>query len=646
MVTQKTNKSQVHTSPPKSKVMRSYQVVLRCDDQLQREEINKRIKDLEKMQNKLLSKDIVKQAIELYRTDPREKFFTRKLGKVISKNPNIAESAFHWLHIAIKGKIDKEYKVQGLIEFLQKNPLQMIEWLIFGRSPYTEISLHKYWKLKRRYVINLLTSTRSQTDSFWRKYEKYSYFSNRLQLNGLLPNCTQQEILQALDDSLFYYNHEVSLSSQLTKNQKAFVKKLKLLKKEQSSVIPFLTSWINSPQSSRWKSLRNLSEQLASIIEKPNRKLFSALRLLVVFKLFDKYMMSVSQLIKALPPTAIVPLPFKRKKKEKLPIKLLMKKDYVIIRQGNAQQLTEQIKKHGYTDFSFPKRGKKKLTAKVLFPSKIVDYLHKGANIRVFQIISGKAPSFKPKVDVVLEGPHSSFHSSKLLHNYLNQIPGRTKSILGVDINRLREYMVRFNTDIPLTKDLITLAEKYSLLSEKTLPELNRGLMRKRKLHDTRGCCKLKGELKRVHTRRNRILREITRLLPHFLAAVIAKKKCKVLKIENLTVDPAGKKGALAKAIFTMPDNLFIYKKAVWLASLELGYNVQLEVVSAQNTSTMHHRCGGVLDRQLGQYDIAPCKKCGKQVNTHDNAAQNIASLAGTSLIHDSFPLTHVRGTT
>ena len=206
--------------------------------------------------------------------------------------------------------------------------------------------------------------------------------------------------------------------------------------------------------------------------------------------------------------------------------------------------------------------------------------------------------------------------------------------------------MVAFNTAITLPQDLLKLAEKYTHLSEKVLPELTRGLFRKRKEYDTLGSCKLKRELNHVFSRRSRILQEITRLLPHFLAAVMVKKKCKVLKIEKLTTDPSGKKGALAKAICTMPDNVFIYKKAVWLASLELGYDVQLEEVLPYNTSTIHYGCGGVLTRQPGQYDIAPCKKCGQQVNTHDNAAKNIASLSGTLLPHDSFPSTHVRGTT
>ncbi|OLS33119.1 MAG: hypothetical protein HeimAB125_01900 [Candidatus Heimdallarchaeota archaeon AB_125] len=623
-------------------VMRSYQVVLKCADQSQREEINQRIRTLEERQHQLLTPQVIKQAVELFRTNLKEGFFTRKLCKEVGKNPNIAESAFHWLYIAIKGKIDKEQKAQGMLNFLLKNHQQLIEWIVFGRSPYTERSLARYWKLKRRYIINLLTSSRSQTDSYWRKKHNALYSSESLQLNTLLPHCSQTEVLQALDDALFYQQHEFSLLPQLTKNQQAFLKKLQLLKQEQNVVIPFLTSWINSPQDSRWKSLKELAEQLATIIGKPNRKLFSAVRQIVVFTLFDHYMQSVPQLVQGLPIANVVPLPFKRKKKGRLPIKLLMGKNYVITRQGIAQELTDQVKKQGWTELGFPQQGKKKLTAQVHFPPKLLEYLNNGAHIKIFQVSSGHAPCYKPRVDVVLEGTHSCFHSSILLHRYLSQIPGKKSSVLGVDINRLGQYMVVFNSAIPLPPDLLALASHYDHLSKKVLDELNLGFLRKRREYDVHGSCKLKGELNRVYTHRSRILREITRLLPHFLAAVIVKKQCKVIKIERLTADATGTKGALAKAIYTMPDSLFIYKKAVWLASLELGYKVKLETVNPYYTSTIHIKCGGSLTRQKGQYDVAPCNKCGQQVNTHFNAAQNIAFLKGTSFLLNPFPSSHV----
>ncbi|MHA1345164.1 MAG: hypothetical protein ACTSVO_11500 [Candidatus Heimdallarchaeaceae archaeon] len=620
-------------------------MAMKCANQVQREEINQRIRALEERQHLLLPQKVVKKAVEIYRGNPKERFFVRQVGKAVGANPNIAESAYHWLQIAVKGKIDKEQKVLGLLNFLQNNPQQQVEWVVFGRSPYTESSLGKRWKLRRRYIINLLTSSRQHLDSYGRKKKSNYYFSSNLVFNGALPTYTQQQVLQGIEDALDYQINAFAQLPSLSKNQQAFLNKLKLLKQEQQIVVPSLTSWINSYQPSRWKSLKKLSKELAEIMSQPSRNLFSAIRQIIVFTLFDQIISSVPQLMQGLAVAKLVPLPFKRKNKGRLPIKLLMKKDYVITREGNAKELTKEARKQGTTTLGFPQQGKKKLTAQVLFPSKVLEYLSNGAEIKVFQISSGEASSFKPRVDVVLEGTHDCFHSHKLLHSYLPHIPSGKKKVVGVDINRLGRHMVAFNTPVPLPPDLLKLAQRYQKLNDKVIKQLNKGFLNKRKAYAVRGSCKLKGELNRVYTRRSRLLREITRRLPHFLAAVLVKKRCQTFKIEELTADPTGTKGALAKAIYNMPDNLYIYKKAVWLASLELGYNVQLETVSPYHTSTRHYGCRGTIARDENHHDFAPCKKCGQKVNTHENAAMNIASLKGTKLPYDLFPSTHVRGT-
>ncbi|MCE7742259.1 MAG: transposase [Candidatus Heimdallarchaeota archaeon] len=641
MVTQTTSKTTTSHPAILDKVMRSYQVVLKCDSQKQREEINQRIRKHEERQHHLLTQEVVKTAVEIYRANPNERYFVRKVGKAVGMNPNIAESAFHWLQIAVKGKIDKEQKVQSLLNFLHNNPQQLVEWMIFGRSPYTESCMGKRWKWQRRPTINILTSSRHQLDSYSRKKERDYLFANSLVFNGALPTYTQQDVVQGLDDALDYQTNAFAKISSLTDNQKAFLNKLKMLKNEQQIVIPFVTSWINSYQTSRWKSLKKLAKELAEIIGKPTRKLLSVVRQVVVFTLFDHVMQSVPQLLQGLRINNLVPLPFKRKNKGRLPVKTMMKKDYVITREGNAEELTRQAKKQGTTTLGFPQMGKKKLSAQVLFPPKVLEYIDNGAEIKIFQVSSGGAPSFKPRVDVVLEGAHDCFRSSKLLHSYLPKIPKGRKQVIGLDINRLGEFMVTFNTPSSVPNDLMKLAERYNHL-EKVMKDLNFGFLRKRKEYDILGSCKLKGELNRVYKRRHRLLREITRRLPHFLAAVMVKKKCQTLKIEDLVADPAGTKGALAKAIYTMPDNLHIYKKAVWLASLELGYDIQLESVPPYHTSSKHYGCGGTIARDKGHHDFAPCKKCGHKVNTHENAALNISSLKGTPLPYNLFPSSHV----
>ncbi len=643
MSTQVQSTTKIHPSLLHTKVMRSYQLAFEHLSKNKRVEINQRIKRLEKEQKMLLTPSTVAKALELYRSNPKEKFFTRKLGKEVGKNPNIAESAFHWLHIAIQGKVDKEKKIQGIFNFWQKNPQQLLEWVIFGRSPYTEYSFQKYWKVGRRFVINLLTSTRLQTDSYWnRKFAKKCQ-NSKIKFNHILPTITHNEVVLAVEDAYKSKMHEFLSIPNLSTNQQSFLAKLKLLVQEKQQVASFVTSWINIPQKSRWKSLKKLAQQITESIDKKNRKLFSAVRLIVVFALFDHLMESVPQLILSTLPEKVVSQPFKRKKKGKLPIKLLMKNEYVIIREGNAKVLTEKAKKQGWTELGFPQRGKKKAKARVLFPPKVLEYLRNGANIKILQVSSGEAPSYKPRVDVVLEGTHECFRSTPLLHQYMSTIPSGNAPTLGVDINRLGKFMVTFNTPVKLPQDLLKLAERYTHLTDKVLKELNRGLAKKRKNRDSRGCCKLIGELNRVYTRRSRVLREILRLLPFFIASVIVKHHSRVLKIEELNIDPTGTKGALAKAIYTMPDNSFIYDKAVWLASSELGYDVLLEQVNAFHTSLLHNVCGGVLDRKVGNYDYAYCKNCGLKVNTHFNASLNISEKQGQPLSSRSFPPLNAR---
>ena len=50
-----------------------------------------------------------------------------------------------------------------------------------------------------------------------------------------------------------------------------------------------------------------------------------------------------------------------------------------------------------------------------------------------------------------------------------------------------------------------------------------------------------------------------------------------------------------------------------------------------------------IYEEGFTSYDYAPCKKCNKRVNTHINAAKNIAQ-KGVKIIHSNSPSTHVRG--
>ena len=164
------------------------------------------------------------------------------------------------------------------------------------------------------------------------------------------------------------------------------------------------------------------------------------------------------------------------------------------------------------------------------------------------------------------------------------------------------------------------------------------------KLNHSYRYTKAKGELTRVYQRRKNLLLEIKNYLVHFIASAIIKSKCKIFCIEDLNLDPRGTKGALAKAIYSMPDDKNIIDKAILLASHILGYQVQLIRVDARKTSTLHNKCGGLLQRSNKAYDYANCKRCNKLVNTHTNAAKNIRDKGKQILNSLNTPFPHARG--
>jgi len=90
----------------------------------------------------------------------------------------------------------------------------------------------------------------------------------------------------------------------------------------------------------------------------------------------------------------------------------------------------------------------------------------------------------------------------------------------------------------------------------------------------------------------------------------------------ELSRDTKDKKGALAKAITSMEDNVSLISREILALNLEHnGY--KLILVSKDGTSKFHNGCGGGVDRSG---DTGFCRKCGKELNWHENAAWNITN--------------------
>ena len=344
-------------------VIRTYPLALKCLNQNQRIQINQRIKDLENQQLDLIDKKTLQTAVSFCKSNPWEKFPRSKISKAIGKSPNIAESAYHWMFIALKGKFDREEKLKELYGFWVNNPQQALEWFVFSRSPYTEQVFSSKWKLKYSWTLNLFTSTRRQLDSYLRNNFKKLCFQERIKFNDYLPQITYDEVKTAISDSYQIKNKEFAKFVKLSPRQMDFLLKLYKLDNNRDSIASYLTSWINTKQNARWSSLKKLAMELAEIIGEKNRDFFSAIRLIITYALFPYLWKTVIKIIIQIKPEKIIPLPFKRKKKGSLPIKLMMNKDYVITRPGNSKEMTCLVLKNGQFELGFPKKNHPKLTA-------------------------------------------------------------------------------------------------------------------------------------------------------------------------------------------------------------------------------------------------------------------------------------------
>ncbi len=581
-------------------------------------EANQRIKGLQVQHDDIIrDKVAVQAALNLARVDysKNPKFATGEISKVTKNSRNITKSAYNLLFTAAKITVDQERKADDFLNMLLNMPERAIEWFVFGRSPILENYIVKKWEVSRIYVINFIHGLR-------RRFDKIC--PSDLKFNTHLPLLSQKEVEKSIGICFKKKCRDLT-TPELLKKTENFVKILRLLQMNTSVVAPFLTSWINTAHPSRWKSMKKLHEEIADALGNKNRSLFSALRTFVVFALFPDIGKTVHDLIKKAQPEKLIKPPFSRRKKGRIPILLMMNERFVVMRPGDASYMTFLAKADGEFDLGFPLKDHPRITGKLVFPKQVREYLIKGAKIKCLGIRGERAPGYKIRVYVFLEGSEDAFLNYKLVKEFLKVIKTSKTDFIGLDVNRIGEHMLALSNEVKLPKRYKVLFERYRILDKRKIPELHFSLTCKAKQKKMASYYKTKGELSRIHKRKRNIVKEIRNLIPHFLAAVIIKSQCKIFFMEDIENDPRGKRGALAKAINSMPKNRMLFEKATVLASSMLGYEVQLVTVDQRGTSRYHNKCGGLIDRDpRNHYDRAPCKKCGKKVNTHTNAAKNI----------------------
>ena len=340
--------------------------------------------------------------------------------------------------------------------------------------------------------------------------------------------------------------------------------------------------------------------------------------------------------------------PFSRIKpsyQQKLPLQLLMGSRYVIGRPGNSAYLTKIATETGEINLQFwPYRQKKFLVeGKLKLNTSLLTFLKRGARLNLLIVTTTDAPSCKIKVTIVMTGKRSAFYTNKEIFNLKKEIPVMNSlqispnSTIGLDINRLGEFMLIFSEERfnKLPDELVKLIDRYNA-RERPISELGLALTRKKKQFKKQpsknahnAWLKVKGELERVYNRRYRLLKTIHQKAGSWTTAILYHSQIRNLIIEDLKFSAKRTRGTLAKIILSMTDELDLFEKVCLRVEWLTGQKQTLILVDPRNTSQGEHvtcknKKKGKIKRKGNEWDYANCNACGELVNTHFNAAMII----------------------
>jgi hypothetical protein len=571
---------------------------------------------------------------------------------------NLGEAAYLPLLQAVKGMFMRQEKMALFFQIAGEQPRNILEWYIFGRSPFAESCLQKRLNLSHGYVSAMVLGARRNLDG---------HLAVDQLLTAPLPRLTVKELAKAVKD--FQQEIKVSMDQQLlekdlhelTNYQKAFQRKLKRLAEQREAIACLFIEWLaeqaqplETTPKSRWSHFNAFCRAISAFMVEqgyPRTADYayrSALRGILITALLPLYgngrfvqQMMVKGMISV---EKVISKPFSKKKpshEQKLPLKLVMGSKYVVGRPGGGEVLTRLAREQGYFDLAFwPYRRKKQaVTGKVRLHGKLQEYLERGAEITSLTVTAGDAPARKLTVNITFKGRMKYFLSATDIQNQAKIIYNKKKhksvKSVGLDINRLSKYMLAYSGQEGLSNELLKAVNRYLNL-EKPISELHVGLDRKRKAflaYPSKerhvAWLKVKGELDRVYNRRRNLLADLHRKSSRFTAAVLLTNGSHVLCVEDLNVTAKGTKGALAKAVLSMPDGSGLYERSCLLVEWLTGETTTLVKVDPRGTSQcQHHGCpsvpAGKVLRDSTNRDEAPCSSCLTRVNVHDNSAVEI----------------------
>ena len=538
------------------------------------------------------------------------------LAAICQDRSNLGQSSFLRLVAAGRNYIDMTENLSWLKSLFAKEPKEFASFLLFGRAPWTEARLSRRFRSIFSWARNFLVGIHNKFT--------HSLTTNGVSLPGMiLP--TETELVEILEDFIKEIRKKIEEMEQKGKNTShitSFFNSLTRIKQAHFHV----SDWFLIVENTfSWHALKQHANTLRGIS-------FSALRAVIIRACLHhvEWTHAIDRCIRLFTPDTTLKKPFHdRTQLQSLPIDLVMGQKFVIYRPGNASKMKDILLEDGCLWFEVPKvflnESLKKANACWHAPKKVLRALEKGVRLRLFRFNMPRGPGKTIKVDVVLSGPEESFISAKHL-NGVTSISSKglatQVSVLGIDVNRLSEYVLTGSRDLEMDNALKKLLSKWYAL-ELAISSLQ---ARRNRCHDWKKALKLKTELQLAHQRRSRLRTDVLRRARIQLGKKVFEWNVSHVALEaDIIKDTKDTRGALARAIISMPDNIVLIAQELLVVTLTFQKNIMLVLVRKEGTSRYHNGCGGIIDR-MG--DMGTCQTCKTVVNTHDNAADNIEERA------------------
>lgn len=653
-------------------VTRIYEVGIRFRGTTKREQLKARfiandaVKKLQIESYAKLTPDVVLRADAIVRANPKLKGTrgSTKIRNTLGKgySTNLSESYYLYLLNALKNMHRNEEKLAHLLTLFSKHPQQLFEWLLLGRTPYLERQFQYRIQTDYKFASDLVQSSRTKIDT---------NLPDELHLSENIRMPSAQAFLETFQSVYEAKRVEFGLDergkrtsdSSCNDKQLTFFNKLQFLNTHKNTFIPYFQAWItewnaNNPDRprSRWRHLSSFSRSIEQIAKTQFKKKYrkyalrSVIRELFVTALIPLYSdgWTVDQLVnEILDPERMVALPFMKKKNEyyqKLPIQLVMGYKYVIPREGNSSVLTQKAKEQGSFEIHLhpPRRKKLGVYADVLIHPKIQAFLANGATISSLIITAKDAPARKINVRIIMSGQRWMFLSKTAIRKQVAEFRGQKIALsaefnrgIGLDINKLGEYILAFSEAYPLSNEFRTVIRNYKKL-DRVIRENGYQLTIKRqaffRLHTELSrvrWLKQQSEMERLYARQKRLLKTIHRQSSVFVSAVLLDCQTPLFSVEDLKLSAKHTRGALAKAILSLPDEpemtAIATMTANWLGDLKIA----LERVNPRYTSQAPHLdClvtpVGVIRRNPDDSDLGKCSECKMSLAIHTHAGRVI----------------------